>query len=93
QYKPEDTMVIARLAAETCFWPLYEVENGKYKITFKPREKKPVVEFLKSQDRFRHLFKPQNAGLLEELQKEIDLRWEELLAKETPSTSSGQGGK
>jgi len=85
-YKPEDTMVIARLAAETCFWPLYEVVNGKYKITYKPREKKPVVDFLKSQDRFRHLFKPQNAQFLEDIQKEIDARWEMLLAKEVSSS-------
>jgi pyruvate ferredoxin oxidoreductase beta subunit len=82
QYKPEETMAIGRLAAETCFWPLYEVENGKYKITYKPKDKKPAVDFLKKQDRFRHLFKPQNAGLLEDIQKEIDQRWEELLAKE-----------
>ncbi len=27
------------LAVDTCFWPLYEVENGKYKITYKPKEK------------------------------------------------------
>ena len=83
QYKPEETMAIGRLAAETCFWPLYEVEDGKYKITYKPREKKPVVDFLKKQDRFRHLFKPQNAELLAEIQKEIDRKWEILLAKET----------
>ncbi|MFA4906222.1 MAG: thiamine pyrophosphate-dependent enzyme [Candidatus Margulisiibacteriota bacterium] len=81
-YPPAETFAMGRLAADTCFWPLYEVENGKYKITLKPREKKPAVEFFKAQERFRHLFKPNNAGLLEELQKEIDQRWEELLAKE-----------
>ena len=82
QYKPEETMALGRLAADTCFWPLYEVENGIYKVTFKPREKKALLDFIKGQDRFRHLFKPQNAALLEGLQKEVDLRWEQLLAKE-----------
>ncbi|KAF0134678.1 MAG: pyruvate ferredoxin oxidoreductase beta subunit [Candidatus Saganbacteria bacterium] len=81
-YKPEETMSISRLAADTCFWPLYEVENGKYKVTLKPKEKKPIIEFLKSQDRFRHLFNPKNETILVEIQKEIDYNWEKLLAKE-----------
>lgn len=81
-YKPEKTMEVGRLAVETCFWPLYEVENGVLKITFKPREKKPVTEFMKLQDRFRHLFKPENAIILEEIQKEVDRRWEVLLSKD-----------
>jgi len=74
-YKPEDTMEIARLAVETCIWPSYEVENGVYKINVKPREKKPVTEFLKLQGRFKHLFKPDNAYILEEIQKDVDEKW------------------
>jgi pyruvate ferredoxin oxidoreductase beta subunit len=81
-YDPKITMEIGRIAADTCFWPLYEVENGKYKVTLKPREKKPVVDFLSLQDRFRHLKKPENVGILEEIQKDVDRRWELLLAKE-----------
>lgn len=81
-YKPEETAAVGRLAAETCFWPLYEIENGVLKITFKPREKKPIVEFLKVQDRFRHLFKPENQGILEAIQKEIDRKWELLLSND-----------
>ncbi|MFA5113826.1 MAG: thiamine pyrophosphate-dependent enzyme [Candidatus Margulisiibacteriota bacterium] len=80
-YKPEETLVLARLAFDTCFWPVYEVENGVYKIS-KPKEKKPVVEYLKTQDRFRHLFKPGNEQLLASIQSEVDRRWVQLLAKE-----------
>lgn len=69
---------LAQLAADTCVWPLYEVENGKYKINYRPKEKKPVLEWLKSQGRFRHLFKEANAGVLEAIQKEVDRDWEEL---------------
>ncbi|MFA6170277.1 MAG: thiamine pyrophosphate-dependent enzyme [Candidatus Margulisiibacteriota bacterium] len=87
-YKPEDTGVVGRLAAETCFWPLYEVENGVYKVT-KPREKKPVTEFLKTQDRFRHLFKPGNEQLIADIQAEVDQRWALLLAKEAPAKAAG----
>ena len=81
-YKPEDTTMIARLAVETCFWPVYEVENGIYKINSKPKEKKPVVEYLKTQERFRHLFKPGNEHLLDEIQQGVDKRWEWLLMRE-----------
>lgn len=78
-YTPAQTPEMARLAADTCVWPLYEVVDGIYKLTYRPKEKKPVVEFLKAQDRFRHLFKPGNEGILESIQKETDRRWEKLL--------------
>lgn len=80
-YDPAETCAIGRLAADTCFWPLYEVENGKYKLTYKPKEKKPITEFLKTQDRFRHLTKAGNEAIVEEIQKEVDRRWEALLEK------------
>ena len=59
-----------------------KVENGVYHVTYKPKEKKPVVEFLKMQGRFKHLFKPGNEHLLEEIQAEVDARWERLLMLE-----------
>ncbi len=80
-HEPEITLEITRLAADTCIFPLYEVENGKYRLTYKPKEKKPVEEWLKLQGRFRHLFQPENKTLLEEIQKEVDRRWENLLKK------------
>ncbi|MDO8489193.1 MAG: thiamine pyrophosphate-dependent enzyme [Candidatus Omnitrophota bacterium] len=80
-YPPEMTCEIGRLAADTCFWPLYEVENGKYKITYKPKEKKSAIEFFKWQARFRHISKPENKALLDEIQINIDANWEILLKK------------
>lgn len=70
---------IARDAVNSCYWPLYEVENGKYRLTYKPKEKLPIIEFLKEQTKFRHLLKPENEWIVEEIQKEIDARWEKLL--------------
>ncbi|RLG52543.1 MAG: pyruvate ferredoxin oxidoreductase [Thermoproteota archaeon] len=78
---------MARLAVQTCFFPLYEIVDGeKYVITgysrsiaMNPKLKKPVVEYLKPQGRFRHLFKPENARLLEEIQRRVDYEWERLL--------------
>jgi len=78
-YKPEETLALGRLAVETCMWPIFEVVHGEYKISQKPKEKKPLVEFLKPQSRFKHLFRPENAELLASLQAEVDARWERLL--------------
>jgi pyruvate ferredoxin oxidoreductase beta subunit len=69
---------MARLAVETCFWPLYEVDNGVWKITYKPKEKKLLDEWMKQQGRFRHLYEPKNRHILKEAQAEVDRRWEEL---------------
>ena len=81
-YDPSLTMQYSKLAAETNFWPLYEIENGRVKINYKPKERKPIEEFLKGQGRFRHLFKPENRYVIEELQKMIDEEWERLLKLE-----------
>lgn len=81
-YPTEDLMTINKLAVETCYWPLYEVENGKYKINYKPAKKLPVEEFLRPQRRFKHMFKPGNEWMIEAFQKEVDERWEALLKLE-----------
>jgi len=78
KYDESQGIRLAQAAVDTCVWPLYEVENGKYKINYIPKEKKPVLEWLKPQGRFRHLFKEENAWVLEEYQKQVDKDWEEL---------------
>jgi pyruvate ferredoxin oxidoreductase beta subunit len=80
KYPEEQVIKLAQLAADTCVWPLYEVEDGKYRINYKPKEKKPVLEWIKSQGRFRHLFKEENAGMLDDIQKQVDEDWEELIS-------------
>jgi pyruvate ferredoxin oxidoreductase beta subunit len=53
---PTDTTVrIGRLAVETGVFPLYEVEDGRYKLNFDFPELRPVKDYLKLQGRFRHL--------------------------------------
>ena len=80
-YKPEDLMTIIELAIDTCFWPLYEVENDNWTLTYTPKKKKPIEEFLKTQTRFSHLFVPGKEHLIKEIQQETDRRWELLLRK------------
>lgn len=81
RYDTREGIEITRLAVETCYWPLYEVENGEWRLTYKPREKKPLVEWLKKQGRFRHLFTEENKRLLEEIQRRVDEEWEKLLKR------------
>ena len=76
--RTDDAILLSRLAVETCHWPLYEIEYGVTKITFKPKEKKPVIDFLKPQGRFKHLFSPENEWLLKKFQENVDKEWERL---------------
>ncbi len=52
---PDDTVKLGRLAVESGVFPLYEVEYGNYKLTYKPEELIPVSQYLKGQGRYRHL--------------------------------------
>jgi pyruvate ferredoxin oxidoreductase beta subunit len=65
-------VAIAKLATETNFWPLYEIENGKYKLNWEPKILKPVADFLKTQGRFKHLFSEKNKPVLEKIQKIVN---------------------
>jgi pyruvate ferredoxin oxidoreductase beta subunit len=93
RYPSENTVSLSRLATQTCIFPLYEctLEEGRpvYKlsgpsagIARRPAAKKPVEEYLKSQGRFRHLFRPEKRDdLIDRIQAGVDHRWEILLEK------------
>jgi pyruvate ferredoxin oxidoreductase beta subunit len=79
RHATDETIEITQLAVDTCYWPLYEVEDGEWRLSYKPKEKLPVETWLKRQGRFRHLFRPENRHLIDETQAEVDRRWEQLL--------------
>ncbi len=81
RHEPSETLKVMQLAVECCIWPLYEVENGVYRLTYKPKEKKPVEEWLRVQGRFRHLLAPENRHLVEAFQRYVDEEWEKLLKR------------
>ncbi len=78
RYPSEDLMELCRLAADTCYWPLFEVEEGRWRLNYVPKKKLPIEDFLKVQGRFRHLFKPENEHLIAVFQAEVDARWNSL---------------
>ncbi len=77
-YSSEQTIEVARLATDTNVFPLYEVEDGRYRITRKISQSKPVEEYLKGQGRFAH-FRPDEVAAM---QANVDRRWKHLLALE-----------
>ena len=81
RFPTNKTIEMARLAVETNFWPLYEVENGKYKINFELKKRKPIREWLFAQGRFKHLLKPENKNIVQEIQDEVDKEWNNLIQK------------
>jgi pyruvate ferredoxin oxidoreductase beta subunit len=80
------TIAMSKLAVETCVWPLYEYENGDWRLTGESlriaegsREKKPVSDWLSSQGRFKHLMKGKFTGIADEIQANVDKKWESLI--------------
>ena len=80
-YEPQNTIELAREAADTCFWPLYEAVDGEWKLTYRPKEKKPIADWMQKQTRFKHLFRPGQEALIQEIQENVDLEWNRLLKK------------
>ncbi len=66
---------MGRLAVESGVFPLYEIVDGKLKLNIKMDVRKPVVEYMKPQGRFRHL-KPDQ---IEKIQKQVDEHYEGLV--------------
>ena len=80
----EASIKMGRLAVETGIFPLYEVENGKYRMTMELPEKfRPVEDYMKLQGRFRHL-RPDQIKLI---QDRVNLEFRLLMNKVEHSLS------
>jgi len=62
------TIEVGKLATETGVFPLYEIENGRYRLNVDPPKLKPVEEYLKAQGRFRHL----SPGEIQKIQEKVN---------------------
>jgi len=74
---PESAIGVGRLAVQTGVFPLYEVENGQYKLNVKTAKLKPVEDYLKVQGRFRHL----SEEVRKEIQDRVSKEYDQLMAK------------
>lgn len=66
-----DAIKLGKLAAQTGLYPLLEYENGKLVSSTKIKEAAPVEDYLKAQNRFKHLFKNQTGAADLEVIKKI----------------------
>jgi pyruvate ferredoxin oxidoreductase beta subunit len=80
-HAPRLAVHVARLAVETRFWPLFEVVRGRYRLTERPVRPQPIENWLRTQKRFRHLFRDENRERLAEIQRQVDEEWAELVAR------------
>lgn len=81
KFPTSEYVAVGKLATESNFWPLYEIEDGKYVINYTPKEQKPIEEFLKTQGRFKHLFSDKNKAVIVEIQRVINESIEKLRKK------------
>jgi pyruvate ferredoxin oxidoreductase beta subunit len=77
RYPTEMAARIARLAVLTGTFPLYEIENGRYRLNFDPPRLRPVADYMKHQARFRHL----TPDILAQIQDKVTEKYEKLKAK------------
>ncbi len=82
--KPATERKVIEGAVDSCYFPLYEVERGKTTLNYDPekmRKKKPIVDWLSMMGRTKHLVKEEYREVVEEMQKEIDRRFNVLKIK------------
>jgi pyruvate ferredoxin oxidoreductase beta subunit len=78
-HEPRLSLKVLNAAVDSLFWPLYEVVDGRYRLTYQPETVIPVEDWLRPQKRFAHLLRPEHADVVDEIQRRVDAEWEQLL--------------
>ena len=78
QDEPKYERDVIRKAVDSCYFPLYEIERGITKVSYKPKNKIEVIEFLKAVGRTKHLAKEKYNDIVNIIQKHVDKKWNEL---------------
>jgi len=68
-------------AVDCRYWPLYEVVDGDYRLTYTPAQPAPVADWLALQARFAHLLRPENAAVVADIQAQVEREWDELVGR------------
>jgi len=84
---PMKSVEYGQLAVDSGMFPLYEVENGVWKLTRKSKALKPVSEYFKGQGRYRHL----DEKLTAYIQEKVTEKWNHLV-KLCATTAPDQPG-
>ena len=79
--QPATERKVIEAAVNSCYFPLYEVENGVTKLSYDPEKagkKIPVMDWLSMMGRTKHLQKEEYAEIVARMQQEIDARFKKL---------------
>ncbi|MCT4599118.1 MAG: thiamine pyrophosphate-dependent enzyme [Vallitalea sp.] len=82
--EPRYERSVIEAGVNSCYHPLYEIENGITTVTYDPEAKNkkiPMTDFFKMMGRTKHLVKPEYEGVMNGIQEEVDRRWERLKAR------------
>jgi pyruvate/2-oxoacid:ferredoxin oxidoreductase beta subunit len=77
RYETGQSTEVARLAVESRYFPLFEVDHGRWRVTYRPKHPVPVREFLATQGRFAYL----SDDATDAIQAHVDARWEQIAGK------------
>jgi pyruvate ferredoxin oxidoreductase beta subunit len=80
-HEPRISLEVLNTAVDSLFWPLYEVVDGRYRLTYRPERPVPVESWLRLQKRFAHLLGDESAGVLDEIQRQVEADWQALLER------------
>jgi pyruvate ferredoxin oxidoreductase beta subunit len=84
-HEPRQFAQVMDAAVDSLFWPLYEVVDGSYRLTYRPETVVPVEHWLSLQQRFAHLLRPENRDLVERIQEQVETDWQALLERCRPA--------
>ncbi len=79
--KPATERKVIEAAVNSCYFPLYEVEQGITRLSYDPEKtgkKIPVIDWLSMMGRTKHLQKEEYSEVVARMQQEIDKRFAEL---------------
>jgi pyruvate ferredoxin oxidoreductase beta subunit len=82
-FDPKDSVEVEKLAVQSGVWPLKEAVEGVVRHSVVPRSLTPVREYLKSQDRFEHLFSPvERTEAISTIQGAVNRYWRDAANRE-----------
>jgi pyruvate ferredoxin oxidoreductase beta subunit/phenylglyoxylate dehydrogenase beta subunit len=73
-YESDRSIEIARKGVQSRFMPIYEVENGKFKLNVDVKNPIPLKDYLSSMKKYKHVSEEQ----ISEIQEYVDKKWENL---------------
>ena len=79
--KPSTERKVIAAAVDSCYFPLYEIENGHTTLSYDPdadKKRIPVKDWLSMMGRTKHLCREEYSAILADIQAETDRRWERL---------------